>query len=99
MKKSWLIDRRTMLRGLGVALSLPLLDVMGADLPAAKGRSGPPIRAAFLYTPNGAYMPTWTPKGETLSSPTLDVIERHHADINVLTGLSGPGGHQKGPSD
>ena len=46
------IHRRTLLRGCGAALALPLLEVMQ---PAARGAQvgSAPKRAAFFYVPNG----------------------------------------------
>ena len=50
------ISRRTVLRGLGTAMALPLLDAM---TPAASATGAKevvaPRRMAFLYVPNGAY--------------------------------------------
>lgn len=44
------ISRRTLLRGAGAALALPLLETMGwADGKAPK----PPVRLAFMYMPHG----------------------------------------------
>src|SRR3954466_10164878 len=57
MRSNTLISRRTCLRGLGVALALPLMETMGwADLP--KGAAGaaaykPPVRLGFMYMPHG----------------------------------------------
>ncbi len=60
------ISRRTMLRGLGVGIALPMLEAMlprtpllGA--PAAAKAAQAPLRAAWLYVPNGMYMQDWTP--------------------------------------
>src|SRR5499427_3231460 len=45
-----LIDRRTLLRGAGAALALPLLETMGW----AEGKtSKPPVRLGFMYMPHG----------------------------------------------
>ena len=63
----WLISRRTMLRGLGVSMALPLLNVMIAPnghtadpAEAAMGKVVPrkmPVRFATLYVPNGLVPP------------------------------------------
>ena len=60
------MSRRAVLRGLGTAVALPLLDAMiPATARAATGAgAAPPRRMAFLYVPNGAYMPYWMPKAE-----------------------------------
>ena len=50
MRSDRLIDRRTVLRGAGAALALPLLETMGW----AEGRTGkPPVRLAFMFMPHG----------------------------------------------
>ena len=55
------ISRRTMLRGVGAALSLPLLDAM---VPALSALPKPVNRLGVIYLPNGMTMPDWTPKEE-----------------------------------
>ena len=64
MNRSRRISRRTVLRGVGAAIGLPLLEAMWpAAARAATGSTGkPPVRMAFLYVPNGMHMPDWTPK-------------------------------------
>ena len=53
-----LIDRRTLLRGAGAALALPLLETMGW----AEGKTGkPPVRLAFMYMPHGVIMERFWP--------------------------------------
>lgn len=67
MNKSWQISRRTVLRGLGTAISLPLLDAMAPMLALAGEQKSDaekklaPTRMAFVYVPNGKHMPDWTP--------------------------------------
>ena len=57
------ISRRTMLRGAGVALSLPFLDVMSSPaLCAAAPASRNPVRLAYLYFPNGVAKGAWSPE-------------------------------------
>ncbi|MGD9647186.1 MAG: DUF1552 domain-containing protein, partial [Pirellulales bacterium] len=93
------LARRTVLKGLGTTLALPLLDslapVRGLARAATAGASGgaaaPPNRMAFIYTPNGMHMPDWTPTttGTDFELPaTLKVIERHRQDFLVLSGLT-----------
>ena len=61
MGRNTLISRRTCLRGLGVALALPLMETMGwAD--AAKGVAyKPPVRLGFMYMPHGVIMERFWP--------------------------------------
>ena len=62
MTKRWHISRRTMLRGLGAAVSLPLLDVMSATNLRAAENERPPMRLAYLYIPNGVAEGGWQPE-------------------------------------
>lgn len=84
----WQMNRRQMLRGLGVTLSLPLLDCMAA-LPAPTQ----PKRSIFLYIPNGVNTLTWQIQKAgadyELTSP-LKSLERHRADITPISGLHHP---------
>jgi hypothetical protein len=61
MDKHWMISRRTVLRGLGVAMALPLLESMGwAETPkAGKAAMRPPVRTAFFMVPNGVVYENW----------------------------------------
>ena len=56
------LSRRTLLRGLGVSLSLPLLDAMiPAATALAKTAAKATPRLGFFYFPHGAVMEKWTP--------------------------------------
>lgn len=56
------IPRRTILRGLGTALSLPLLDAMVPALSAQESLAATPAkRFSVVYIPNGMAMDYWTP--------------------------------------
>src|SRR5580700_2021643 len=90
------ISRRTVLRGIGCAMSLPLLEAMGPVTNWSLG--GPtvrpaPNRMAFVYVPNGKNMVDWTPKTEgpfdklelpAILEPLADVCD----DFLILTGLA-----------
>jgi hypothetical protein len=81
------LSRRTLLRGLGAAVALPLLDSM---TPALSAAPAPVKRVVFLYTPNGIIMKDWTPAAEGATfefTPTLKPIERFRDQLLVLTGL------------
>jgi hypothetical protein len=56
------LSRRTVLRGLGVSVSLPLLDAMipAATALASTAAAAKP-RLGFFYFPHGAVMEKWTP--------------------------------------
>jgi hypothetical protein len=101
------LSRRTVLRGSGVALSLPLLDIMMAEpacaspsrfKPLAKSQAKPVPRVVFCYVPNGVNIQEWLPNPASDSglSPTLAALGRHRSALTVLTGLGHPnatGGH------
>jgi hypothetical protein len=94
------ITRRTVLRGAGAVVALPLLEAasvrraLGAAPAAADGDDRPPIRLACLFWPNGCNPRTWTPTGEGKDyelSPILQPLARHKDDVLVLTQLSNRG--------
>lgn len=89
------LPRRTLLRGAGTAIALPLLECMlphgGSGVAAAAGRSKRPVRMAFLYTPNGIHMPDWTPstEGSGYDMPwILEPLAPHRERFSILTGLA-----------
>ena len=55
----WRISRRTMLRGVGAAVALPLLDVMEPARARSATGASPTTRAAYLYIPNGVASGAW----------------------------------------
>ena len=58
-------DRRTVLRGLGATIALPLLDSMVPALTARSRTAAAPVRRlGVFYVPNGMSMPYWSPKTE-----------------------------------
>jgi hypothetical protein len=93
--KNWQISRRTMLKGVGAMIGLPVLDAMG-PLRALAGPAGqtapgkPPVRLAVLYMANGVNPHEWTPKGagrEFELSPILEPLADFKDDLLVLTQL------------
>jgi hypothetical protein len=89
------LSRRTVLRGLGVSVALPLLDAMRPGTLRA-GLSdqkpiNPALRMAFLYVPNGAHMPDWTPRsmGAGFDLPAiLEPLRAVKDDLLILSGLT-----------
>jgi hypothetical protein len=84
------LSRRTILRSLGAAVSLPLLDAMvpafASTTPAAS-----PLRLAFIYVPNGIFMDDWTPAtdGADFELPRiLAPLAPHRDNVLVLSGLT-----------
>ena len=86
------LSRRTVLRGLGATLALPLLDGMVPALSAfAKTAAAPPKRLGVVYVPNGVMLDNWTPVGEGSGfalSPTLDALKPFRDRVLVVSGLS-----------
>ena len=85
------LRRRTVLRGLGATVALPLLDAM---LPAfsLRGRAAgsPAHRFQAFYVPNGMAMEYWTPKGEGSAfelSPILEPLGAFRDQMLVLSGI------------
>ena len=86
------IPRRTMLKGAGATLALPLLDAM---LPAASAATTTPAgkspkRFAFIGFPHGAIMDRWSPKeiGTNFTmSPILQPLEPFRKHITIVSGL------------
>lgn len=93
--RSWLLSRRTALKGAGATLALPFLEAM-QPLSAAAGPNpeDAPVRMACLFMPNGVRQDRWTPTGSEDAmelSPILEPLESLKQDILVLSGLSNRG--------
>ena len=95
------LSRRTMLRGLGTVLALPLLESMLPAMTAfAQSGAAPRSRFGAIYFPHGATMSRWTPVDEGKNftfSEILKPLEPFRDHINVISNLThplayGPGG-------
>lgn len=86
------LSRRTVLRGFGAVLSLPILDAMVPALTALAVTPAQPVRRlGFVYIPNGASMADWVPATEGRAfefSRILKPIEPFRNHVRVLTGLA-----------
>jgi hypothetical protein len=84
------IDRRTVLKGAGAAMALPLLECMVQESRAAGGRRADPPRLACIYVPGGIARPWWYPEDEgrdfTLS-PSLEPLANHRDQFTLIRGL------------
>jgi len=59
------LSRRTVLRGMGASISLPLLESMvPAQTPLRQTAAAPKTRLTCIYVPHGAIMGKWTPATE-----------------------------------
>ena len=85
------IPRRTVLRGVGASLALPLLDGMvPASTALAKTAAKPVARFCTVYVPNGIIMERWTPAtaGRGFDfTPTLKPLESFRDHLLVVSGL------------
>ena len=85
----WQLSRRTVLRGLGATIALPMLECMAA----AASPMSKPKRSVFLYFPNGVNTLTWqiekAGKDYEFTAP-LKSLEKHRADITPISGLHHP---------
>src|SRR5262245_40590738 len=93
------LSRRQFLRGAGVCVALPLLEsARPARLPAAgpprdclaTTATGAPLRAAFVFFPNGAIPSAWWPAtagADFRLSRTLAPLESSRKFVQVLGGL------------
>jgi Protein of unknown function (DUF1552) len=89
-KKS--LSRRTILRGAGTAVALPLLDAMFPTLvPLAKADAKPRMRFGAVYFPNGAIMQQLTPATVGTGfefTPILKPLEPFRDSLLVVTNLT-----------
>ncbi|MCX7415031.1 MAG: DUF1552 domain-containing protein [Planctomycetia bacterium] len=90
------VSRRAFLRGSGVALALPFLDLMlptrglGAD---ATGKGGVPRRMVCICNAYGLYGPSLLPETsgrDYTLSPYLEILKEHRNDFTLFSGISHP---------
>jgi hypothetical protein len=83
------LDRRTFLRGAGIAVALPFLDAM---VPALGAAPAAPKRLGFVYVPNGMWPPNFHPEGNGGANyqitPVLRSVESLRDHTVVVSGLS-----------
>lgn len=104
------LDRRTLLKGLGVTMSLPILEAMlpaHAGLAEAAMASTARTRMGFIFVPNGVVMDAWQPvkEGADFDLPaSLEPLAKVKSKINVMSQLAqnnaralgdGPGDHAR----
>jgi len=85
------MSRRTVLRGLGATIALPLLDGMVPAFAAMRQTAAKPVRRfAAFYLPNGMSMASWTPSGEGKTfefSPILEPLAPFRDRLVVVSGM------------
>src|SRR5262245_25920364 len=89
-KKS--LPRRTVLRGLGATLALPLLDAMVPAATALQRTAAAKVRRfGAVYVPNGMSLPYWTPAAAGANfelTPTLQSLAGLREQVLVISGLN-----------
>ncbi len=83
MKRSWEIERRTFLRGLGVCVGLPLLDLMQPAI--ARAQTAATRRLVWIYTPNGIMPDGPSDRPPSYLENTLTDVQ---ADVSTVLGLT-----------
>jgi hypothetical protein len=93
------LSRRTVLRGAGVAITLPWLEAMSRTSLLAASAPKPPMRLGFFFVPNGMHMPHFKPKTEGTDfeiGPILEPLARFKSEMTVITNTALDGGRAKG---
>jgi hypothetical protein len=94
------LSRRTLLRGAGASIALPLLDAMiPAHTALAQTAAAPKVRLGFVYFPHGAVRQFWTPKktGRDFDfSHILKPLEPFREHVTVVSGLRNKGAENSG---
>jgi hypothetical protein len=96
------ISRRTILRGAGAAIALPLLDAMIPAMTATAATVAAPEklrRIGYVYIPMGYFPDRWTPKDDSLNELpfSLKPLEKMKQKVSVITNMdlqnAYPGSH------
>jgi hypothetical protein len=88
------LSRRTLLRGMGVSVGLPLLDSMiPAQTPLAKTAANSKSRLSCIYVPHGATMDKWTPAADGKAfefTEILGPLEKFRDRVSIVSNLAHP---------
>ena len=90
------LPRRTVLRGMGSLVALPLLGAMVPALTATGRTAASPIsRLGFFYAPNGMFLPNFHPTGnggrDYKITRILSPLKDYREQMIVVSGLSNNG--------
>ena len=90
------LPRRTVLRGMGSLVALPLLGAMVPALTATGRTAAAPIsRLGFFYAPNGMFLPNFHPTGnggrDYKITRILSPLKDYREQMIVVSGLSNNG--------
>jgi hypothetical protein len=95
------LPRRTLLKGAGASIALPLLDAMiPAGTALAQTAATPLPRLGFVYFPHGALQDQWQPTrtGRNPDFPyILEPLEPVREYVTVVSGLRNKGGESASP--
>ena len=100
------LSRRTLLRGAGTAIALPLLDAMiPAGTALAQTAAAPSPKLGFFYFPHGAIMDKWTPSttgSDFEMPPILKPLAAYKDQMTIVSNLrnkaaEGAGVHATSP--
>lgn len=97
MSSRFPISRRTVLKGMGASLALPMLEAMQPLTGLAAEAAKPPLRMLFFYVPGGVNVDEWMPSSEGAGYEpryTLAALEPVRQDVLVLSGLNSRLGEQ-----
>src|SRR5262245_64314461 len=90
------LSRRTLLKGAGASIALPLLDAMiPAGTAMAQPPSDPSLLLSFVYYAHGALQDEWQPKkiGRDFEFPyIIKPLEPYRDYITIVSGLRNKGG-------
>ncbi|HWK54438.1 MAG TPA: DUF1552 domain-containing protein [Hyphomicrobiales bacterium] len=85
------LSRRTVLRGAGAAVALPLLDAMiPAGTALAQTAAAPRPKMGFFYFPHGAIMDKWTPAAtgaDFALTPVLAPLSAYKDRMTIVSNL------------
>ncbi len=88
------LSRRTLLRGMGVSVALPLLDSMvPAQTPLSKTAAASKSRLSCIYVPHGATMDKWTPVADGKAfefTEILGPLEKFRDRVSIVSNLAHP---------
>ena len=100
------IPRRAFLSGMGVTITLPLLDAMVPAFATTLDKvTKPALRLSYVYVPNGIMMDKWNPTklgADYKMTPILKPLAAFRDQFLILNGLNGSpaliGGHPRAAS-
>ncbi len=84
------LPRRTVLKGAGVAMGLPMLEAMIPAASAQNSGADAQLRTAFVYTPHGVILDEWVPSTEGSDyemSPILKPMEPFRDQMQIFSNM------------